>query len=102
MKFQVANREVLTSIGVAHVSIHMYGYTFKLPIFVYDLGDIDCIFGLDTGKVAGIITFARTDRIWFNANEHENQNSCLGVIAMLSAIFKQYRELNLNRSRLQL
>ncbi len=84
MKFQVANREVLTSIGVAHVSIHMYGYTFKLPIFVYDLGDIDCIFGLDTGKVAGIITFARTDRIWFNANEHEepkqlSRRSCNAV-----------------------
>ncbi len=31
-----------------------------------------------------------------------NQNSCLGVIAMLSAIFEQSRELNLNRSRLQL
>ncbi len=36
MKFQVANGEVLNAIGVAHVSIPMYVYTFKLPIFVCD------------------------------------------------------------------
>ncbi len=71
MKFQVANGEVLNAIVVAHVCIQMYGYTFKLPIFVCDLGDIDCIFGLDDGKEAGFITCARTGRIWFNANEHD-------------------------------
>ncbi len=70
MKFQVANREVLNAIGIAHVSIQKYGYTFNLPIFVCDLEDIDYIFGLDAGKGAGFITFARTGRIWFNANEH--------------------------------
>ncbi len=69
-KFQVANGEVLNAIGVAHESIQMYGYTFKLPIFVCDLEDIDCIFGLDAEKQAGFITCARTGRIWFNANEH--------------------------------
>ncbi len=53
MKFQVANRKVLSSMGVAHVSIQMYGYTFKLHIFICDLGHIDCIFGLDAGKEAG-------------------------------------------------
>ncbi len=58
MQFQVANGEVLNAIGVAHVSIQMYGYTFKLTIFVCDLGDIDCIFGLDAGKEAGFITCA--------------------------------------------
>ncbi len=31
-----------------------------------------------------------------------NQSNCLGVVAMLYAIFEQFRELNLNRSRLQL
>ncbi len=31
-----------------------------------------------------------------------NQNNCLGVAAMLYAIFEQFRELNLNHSRLQL
>ncbi len=41
---------------VAHVSIQMYGYTFKLHIFVCDLGDNDCIFGLDAGTEAGFIT----------------------------------------------
>ncbi len=70
MKFHVANGEVLNAIGVAHVSIQMYVYTFKLPIFICDLEDIDCIFGLDAGKEAGFITCARTGRIWFNANEH--------------------------------
>ncbi len=70
MKFQVANGDVLNAIGVAHVSIQLYGYTFKLPIFVFDLGDIDCIFGMDAGKEAGYITCARLGRIWFNANEH--------------------------------
>ncbi len=71
MKFQVANGEVLLSMGVAQVSIQMYGYTFKLSIFVCDLGDIYCIFGLDAGMEAGFITCAQTDRIWFNANEHD-------------------------------
>ncbi len=44
--------------GVAHVTIQMHGYTFNLPIFVYDLGDIDCIFGLDARTEAGFITCA--------------------------------------------
>ncbi len=57
--------------GVTHVTINMYGYTFNLPIFVCDLGEIDCIFGLDAGKEAGFITCARTGRIWFNANEND-------------------------------
>ncbi len=42
--------------GVAHVTIQMYGYMFNLPIFVYDLGEIDCIFGLDAGTEASFIT----------------------------------------------
>ncbi len=58
MKFQVDNGEVLSSMGVAHISIQMYGYTFKLPIFVCDLGNIDCIFGLDARNEAGFITCA--------------------------------------------
>ncbi len=49
--------------GVAHVSIQMYGYIFKLLIFVCDLGDIDCIFGLESGKEDCFITCARTDII---------------------------------------
>ncbi len=42
-------------IGIEELLVHiqMYGYTFKLIIFVCDLGYIDCIFGLDAGKVAG-------------------------------------------------
>ncbi len=44
--------------GVAHVSIEMYRYTYKLPIFVCDMGYIDCIFGLDAGKEACFITCA--------------------------------------------
>ncbi len=84
MKFQVANGEVLTFMGVAHVSIQMYGYKLKLSIFVCDLGDIDCIFGLDAGKKAGLIAYARTGRIWINANEHEepkqlSRSSCNDV-----------------------
>ncbi len=31
-----------------------------------------------------------------------NQNSCLGIVVMLYAIFEQFRGLNLNRSRPQL
>ncbi len=55
MRFQVANGEVLLSMGVAHVTICMYGYTFNLPIFVCDMGDIDCNVVLDAGTVAGFI-----------------------------------------------
>ncbi len=55
MRFQVANGEVLPSMGVAHVTICMYAYTYNLPIFICDMQDIDCIFGLDTGTVTGFI-----------------------------------------------
>ncbi len=58
MRFQVANAEVISFMGVAHVTIQMYGYTFNLPIFVCDLGEIDCIFGLDIVKEAVFITCA--------------------------------------------
>ncbi len=57
MRFQVANGEALSSMGVAHVTIRMHVYTFNISIFVYDLGEIDCIFGLDAGTEAGFITF---------------------------------------------
>ncbi len=63
MRFQVANGEVLPSMGVAHVTICRYGYTFNLPIIVCDMGDIDCIFGLDFGTVAGFITCQRKGRL---------------------------------------
>ncbi len=46
-------------------------FTFNLPIFVLDMAEIDCIFGLDAGSVAGFITCARTSRLWFNANQCE-------------------------------
>ncbi len=71
MRFQVANGEVIASMGVAHVTISKYGYTFNLTIFICNMGDIDCIFGLDAGSVAGFITCARTGRLWFNANQLE-------------------------------
>ncbi len=71
MKFQIANGDVLSSTVVAHVTIQMYSCTFNLPIFVCDLGEIDCIFGLNAGKEAGFITYARTDMIWFNPNKHD-------------------------------
>ncbi len=74
IRFQVANRDVLPSMGVAHVTICMYGYTFNLFIFVCDMGDIDYIFGLDAGTVAGFITCHRTGRLWFNANQREEPN----------------------------
>ncbi len=63
MKFQVANGEVINDMGVAHISLQMYGYWFKLPIFVCDVGDLDGIFGLDGVKIAGFITCACTGRI---------------------------------------
>ncbi len=64
--------------------LQMYGYMFKLAIFVCDLGDIDCIFGLDAWKEAGFITCARTGRIWFNANKHDkprqlSRSSCNAI-----------------------
>ncbi len=60
MKFQVANSEVLASMGVAHITICMYGYTFNLPIYVCDMADLDCIFGLVARTEAGFITCQRT------------------------------------------
>ncbi len=90
MKLQVANGEVLNAVGIAHVSIQMYGYTFKLPIFVCNLGDIDSIFKLDAGNEAGFITCAGTGRIWFNANEHGEPEqlsfSCSNAICHLRAV----------------
>ncbi len=66
IKFQVANGEVINAMGVADVFVQMYGYMFKLPIFICDLGDLDCISGMDAGKTAGFVTSARTGIIWFN------------------------------------
>ncbi len=64
--------------GVAHITICMYGYTFNLPIFVCDMGDIDCIFVLDAGTVAGFITCQRTGRLWFNANQCDEPKQLSG------------------------
>ncbi len=98
MRFQVANKEVISSMGVAHVSIQMYGYTFNLPIFVCDLGEIDCIFVLDAGKEAGFTTCAYTDRIWFNGNQHDepkqlswsNSNAICHLQAVQSSMSKTW------------
>ncbi len=76
--------------GVAHVTVQMYGYTFKLPIFVWMLEKKQV--SLYVHKQAGFGSM-QTNTM--------NQNNCLGVVAMLSAIFEQLRGLNLNCSRLQ-
>ncbi len=55
--------------GVTHISVQMYGYMFKLPIFVCDLGYLDYMFGMDAGRITGFVTCAHTGRIWFNGNE---------------------------------
>ncbi len=70
--------------GVAHVSVQMYKYMFKLPIFICDLGDLDCIFGMDAGKTTSFITCSQTGIIWFNANdlgepEHLSRSSCNAI-----------------------
>ncbi len=98
MRFQVANGEVIYCMGVAHVTMQMYGYTFNLPIFVCNLGEINCIFGLDARKEAGFITCAQA-RFGLTLINTMNQNICLGAIAMLYIIFEQFRELNLNHSK---
>ncbi len=77
----------------------MYGYTFNLPIFVCDLGEIDCIFGLDAGKEAGFITCARTGRIWFNTNQQDkpkqlsrsNNNAICHLRAVQSIELKPFK-----------
>ncbi len=69
MKFQVANGEIINAMSVTHISVQMCRYMFKLPIFACDLEDLDCIFGMDAGKITGFITCAHTGRIWFNAHE---------------------------------
>ncbi len=89
MKFQIANTDVLSSTGVAHVTIQMYGYKFNLPIFVCDLGVIDCIYGLDVEKEAGFITCARTGIIWFNTNKHDepkqlSRSNCNAICHLLA------------------
>ncbi len=76
--------------------------TFKLPIFACDLGEIDCIFGLDAGKK--LVSLHVHDQAGFGSTQINtmNQNNCLGIVAILSANFEQFKEFNLNRSRLQL
>ncbi len=59
MRFQVTNGAVISSMGFSHVTIQMYSYMFNLPIFVCDLGEIDCIFAFGAGKEAGFITCSR-------------------------------------------
>ncbi len=86
MIFQIAKGEVLPSMCLAYVTICVYGYTFNLPIFVCDMGDIDCIFGLDAGMVAGFIISNRTCILWFNSNQHEEPKQLSRAIVMQSAI----------------
>ncbi len=87
MKFQVASGEVLNSIGVAHVSIQLYGYTFKLPIFVCD---IDCIFEMLEKRPVLSNVYEQAES-GLTQMSMVNQNSCLGVVVMLYAIFEQFR-----------
>ncbi len=42
--------------GVVHISVQMYRHIFKLPISICDLEDLDCIFGMDAGRIAGFVT----------------------------------------------
>ncbi len=102
LKFKVANEEVLNAILVAHASIQMYGYTFKLPIFVCDLGDIDCLFVLDAGKRLVSSHVHKQAESGLMQMSMVNQNSCLGEGVILYAIFEQFGGLNLNNSRPQL
>ncbi len=62
----------------------MYGYTFNLPIFLSDMGEIDCIFRLNAASVAGFITCAWIARLWFKANQHEqlkqlSRSDCIAI-----------------------
>ncbi len=96
MRFQVANAEVISFIGVAHVTIQMYGYMFNLPIFVCDLGEIDCIFGWTLERKQSSLHVHEQAGFGSMLINRMNQNNCLGAIAMLYVIFDQFRELNLN------
>ncbi len=89
MKFQVFIGEVLNAIGVAHISVQIYGYTFKLPIFVCNLGDINSIFGLDAGKKLVSSHVHEQAESGLMQMSMLNQNICLGIVVMLSDIFEQ-------------
>ncbi len=89
MKFQVANGEVLNTIGVAHVCIQMYGYTFKLHISSFVTWETSIAY-------LGWMLEKRT----VSSHVHEqaesglmqmsmvNQNNCLGIVVLLYAIFE--------------
>ncbi len=102
MKFQVANGEVLNAIGVAHVSLQLYGYIFKLPIFVCDMETSIAYLGWMLEKKPVSSHVHEQAESGLIQTSMVNQNSCLGVVVMLYAIFEQFRGLNLNRSRPQL
>ncbi len=88
MTFQVANREVLSSMGVAHVSIQMYGYTFKLPILFATWETLVAFLGwmLERRQVSlHMHKWAEFGSMQMNMM---NPNNCLGVVTMLYAMTK--------------
>ncbi len=78
----------MSSIGVAHVTIQMYGYKFNLPVFVYDF--IVYLRWMLEKKQASLDVHEQAGFGLMLINTM-NQNNCLGAIAMLYAIFEQFR-----------
>ncbi len=45
----------------------MYGYMFKLPFFICNLGDLNCIFGMNARKIGDFHTCSWRGKNWFHA-----------------------------------
>ncbi len=61
----------------------MHSYTFNLPIFVCDLGEIDCIFGLELVKKQASLHVHEQAGFGLMLINMMNQNNCLGAITMV-------------------
>ncbi len=59
-------------------------------------------FGLDAGKEAGFITYARTGRIWFNTNQHAEPKQLSRCNSNALCHLREVQRIELNRSKQQL
>ncbi len=80
--FKLVMKEVFNySFHSSSICIYVLVQLLKLSIFVCDLCDINCIFGMDGGKIAGFITCSQTGRTWFNVDptgkpQHISRQRC--------------------------
>ena len=72
--FQFADGRTQHSRGVIHLPVEVYGRSMVLVCFVCDMGDIDCVLGMDAFVKESMITCFRSGRIWIGGDVNSEPN----------------------------